>query len=61
MSLGEKVRSEDPAGSVLLEKPVDVSSGGVESMKGKKINSNQSVIWEGGGDQDKRFLYLNAK
>ena len=42
MSLGEKVRSEDPAGSVLLEKPVDVSSGGVGSMKGKKsIQINQ--------------------
>ena len=36
MSLGVKVRSEDPAGSGLLKKPVDVSSGGVESMKGKE-------------------------
>ena len=37
MSLGQKILSDDPAGLGPLTKPVDVSSGGLESMKGKAL------------------------
>ena len=40
MSLGSKIQPEDSAGLDLLMKPVDVLSGGVESMKGKESIQN---------------------